>query len=152
VLRSTVGVSSGSKPAPLPSAPMFPFAGCGHGRERRLSREAIGRRFPPPWHADKMPGGYAVRMPRAASICDSQSLAVERFQRDLLRQHDVAGSQFAFRQEAPVTSGVNFTQNQRFEFPYNVVSPSSPDPVEDATVLGPIKAKPCGWPRRRGQP
>jgi hypothetical protein len=38
-----------------------------------------------------------------------------------------------------VTSGVNFTQNQRFEFPYNVVSASSPDPVEDATVLGPIK-------------
>jgi hypothetical protein len=34
---------------------------------------------------------------------------------------------------------VNFTQNQRFEFPYDVVSASSPDPVEDATVLGPIK-------------
>src|ERR1700733_15075651 len=51
-----------------------------------------------------------------------------------------------------VTSGVNFTQNQRFEFPYDVVSASSPNPVEDATVLGPIKAKPCGWPRRRGQP
>jgi hypothetical protein len=41
-----------------------------------------------------------------------------------------------------VTSGVNFTQTQRFEFPYDVVSASSPDPVEDATVLGPIKAKP----------
>jgi len=53
---------------------------------------------------------------------------------------------------AIVTSGVNFTQNQRFEFLYDVVSASSPDPVEDATVLGPIKAKPCGWPRRRGQP
>jgi Protein of unknown function (DUF3489)/Resolvase, N terminal domain len=53
---------------------------------------------------------------------------------------------------AGVTSGVNCTQNQRFEFPYDVVSASSPDPVEDATVLGPIKAKPCGWPRRRGQP
>jgi hypothetical protein len=39
---------------------------------------------------------------------------------------------------------VNCTQNQRFEFPYDVVSASSPDPVEDATVLGPIKAKPCG--------
>jgi len=51
-----------------------------------------------------------------------------------------------------VTSGVNFTQNQGFEFPYDVVSASSPDPVEDATVLGPIKAKPCGWPRRRGHP
>src|SRR5271156_1525808 len=44
----------------------------------------------------------------------------------------------------PVTSGVNFTQNQRFEFPYDVVSASSPEPVKDATVLGPIKAKPCG--------
>jgi len=43
-----------------------------------------------------------------------------------------------------VTSGVNFTQNQRFEFPYDVVSASSPEPVKDATVLGPIKAKPCG--------
>jgi hypothetical protein len=38
-----------------------------------------------------------------------------------------------------VTSGVNFTQNQRFEFPYDVVSASSPEPVKDATVLGPIK-------------
>jgi hypothetical protein len=28
----------------------------------------------------------------------------------------------------------------------------SPDPIEHATVLGPIKAEPCGWPRRRGQP
>jgi hypothetical protein len=53
-----------------------------------------------------MPGGYAVRMPRVASICDSQSLALERFQRDLLRQHDVAGSQFAFRQKAPFTDPV----------------------------------------------
>jgi hypothetical protein len=34
---------------------------------------------------------------------------------------------------------VNFTQTQRFEFPYDVVSASSPDPVEDATALGPIK-------------
>jgi hypothetical protein len=33
-----------------------------------------------------------------------------------------------------------------------LVGASSPDPVEDATVLVPIKAKPCGWPRRRGQP
>jgi hypothetical protein len=38
-----------------------------------------------------------------------------------------------------VTSGVNFTQNQRFEFPYDVVSASSPEPVKAATVLGPIK-------------
>jgi hypothetical protein len=45
-------------------------------------------------------------------------------------------------QPMSVTSGVNFTQTQRFEFPYDVVSASSPDPVEDATVLGPIKAKP----------
>ena len=51
-----------------------------------------------------------------------------------------------------VTSAVNFTQNQRFEFPYDGASAASPDPIEDATVLGPIKAKPCGWPRRRGQP
>src|SRR5258707_11238082 len=29
---------------------------------------------------------------------------------------------------------------------------SSPDPIERAAVLGPVKAKPCGWPRRRGQP
>jgi hypothetical protein len=34
---------------------------------------------------------------------------------------------------------VNFIQNQRFEFPYDVVSASSPEPVKDATVLGPIK-------------
>jgi len=29
---------------------------------------------------------------------------------------------------------------------------SSPEPIERAAVLGPIKAKPFGWPRRRGQP
>jgi hypothetical protein len=29
---------------------------------------------------------------------------------------------------------------------------SSPDPLEHAAVLGPVKAKPFGWPRRRGQP
>ena len=51
-----------------------------------------------------------------------------------------------------VTSGVNFTQSQRFEFHYDVASASSPDPIKDATVLGPIKAKPFGWPRRRGHP
>jgi hypothetical protein len=27
-----------------------------------------------------------------------------------------------------------------------------PQPIERATVLGPVKAKPLGWPRRRGQP
>jgi hypothetical protein len=46
-----------------------------------------------------------------------------------------------------VTSGVNFTQNQRFEFPYDVVSASSPDPVEDATVLG-IQARAADPSRR----
>ena len=56
------------------------------------------------------------------------------------------------RTRVGVTSGVNLTQNQRFEFPYDVAHAASPDPIEDATVLGPIKAKPCGWPRRRGQP
>jgi hypothetical protein len=29
---------------------------------------------------------------------------------------------------------------------------SSPDPIQCAAVLGPIKAEPFGWPRRRGQP
>ena len=53
---------------------------------------------------------------------------------------------------AVVTSGVNFTQNHRFEIPDDVVSASGPDPIKGAAVLGPIKAKPCGWPRRRGQP
>jgi NAD binding domain of 6-phosphogluconate dehydrogenase len=27
-----------------------------------------------------------------------------------------------------------------------------PDPIQCAAVLGPIKAEPFGWPRRRGQP
>jgi NAD(P)-dependent dehydrogenase (short-subunit alcohol dehydrogenase family) len=34
---------------------------------------------------------------------------------------------------------------------YSVWAPmleSSPDPIEDAAVLGPIKAKPFGWPRK----
>ena len=51
-----------------------------------------------------------------------------------------------------VTSGVNLSQNHRFEFPYDVASACSLDPIEDAAVLGPIKAKPFGWPRRCGQP
>src|SRR5260370_35228465 len=46
-----------------------------------------------------------------------------------------------------VTSGVNFTKSHRFEFPYDVASASCLDPIKDANVLGPIKAKPCGWPR-----
>src|ERR1700676_819100 len=29
-----------------------------------------------------------------------------------------------------------------------MASASSPDPIKDATVLGPIKAKPFGWPRK----
>jgi hypothetical protein len=31
-------------------------------------------------------------------------------------------------------------------------SASSPEPLKHAAVLGPVKAKPFGWPRRRGQP
>ena len=46
-----------------------------------------------------------------------------------------------------VTSGVNLPQNQRVEF-REVASADSPDPIEDAAVLGPIKAKPFGWPRK----
>jgi hypothetical protein len=29
---------------------------------------------------------------------------------------------------------------------------SKPDPLKRTAVLGPIKAEPFGWPRRRGQP
>ena len=47
-----------------------------------------------------------------------------------------------------VTSGVNLSQNHRFEFPYDVASACRLDPIEDAAVLGPIKAKPFGWPRK----
>ena len=53
------------------------------------------------------------------------------------------------RQDEPlaarVTSGVNLPQNHRVEF-LEVASAYSPDPIEDAAVLGPIKAKPFGWP------
>ncbi len=45
------------------------------------------------------------------------------------------------------TSGVNLPQNQRVEF-REVARADSPDPIEDAAVLGPIKAKPFGWPRK----
>src|ERR1700730_12876360 len=31
-------------------------------------------------------------------------------------------------------------------------SASRPEPLTHAAVLGPVKAKPFGWPRRRGQP
>jgi hypothetical protein len=50
--------------------------------------------------------------------------------------------------DAIVTSGANLSQNHRFEFPYDVAGACSLDPVEDAAVLGPIKAKPFGWPRK----
>jgi hypothetical protein len=50
--------------------------------------------------------------------------------------------------QAHVTSGVNLSQNHPFEFPYDVASACSLDPIEDAAVLGPIKAKPFGWPRK----
>jgi hypothetical protein len=46
-----------------------------------------------------------------------------------------------------VTSGVNLSQNRRFEFPCDLANACSLDPIEDAAVLGPIKAKPFGWPR-----
>jgi hypothetical protein len=29
-----------------------------------------------------------------------------------------------------------------------VASTFGPDPIKDATVLGPIKANPCGWPQK----
>jgi hypothetical protein len=35
---------------------------------------------------------------------------------------------------------------------YDAASASSPDPIKDAAVLGPIEAEPFGWPRRRGRP
>jgi hypothetical protein len=43
---------------------------------------------------------------------------------------------------------VNLSQNHRFEFPHDVASACRLDPIEDAAVLGPIKAKPFGWPRK----
>jgi hypothetical protein len=46
-----------------------------------------------------------------------------------------------------VTSGVDVLQNHRVEF-HEVASADSPDPIEDAAVLGPIKAKPVGWARK----
>jgi hypothetical protein len=33
-----------------------------------------------------------------------------------------------------------------------VTEACKPDPLKRAAVLVPVKAKPCGWPRRRGQP
>src|SRR5712691_2566946 len=36
--------------------------------------------------------------------------------------------------------------------PVQIPAASSPDPIERAAVLGPVKAEPFGWPRRRGQP
>jgi hypothetical protein len=37
---------------------------------------------------------------------------------------------------------VNLSQNHRFEFPYDVASACSLDPIEDAAVLGPISEEP----------
>jgi hypothetical protein len=42
---------------------------------------------------------------------------------------------------------VDLSQNHRVKF-REVASAGSPDPIEDAAVLGPIKAKPFGWPRK----
>jgi hypothetical protein len=42
---------------------------------------------------------------------------------------------------------VDLSQNHRVNF-REVASVGSPDPIEDAAVLGPIKAKPFGWPRK----
>ena len=53
-----------------------------------------------------------------------------------------------FNYVAHVTSGVNLPQNHRFEFPYDLASACRLDPIEDAAVRGPIKAKPFGWPRK----
>jgi hypothetical protein len=77
------------------------------GQSRRSTASRCGRPYPVrardrAVRVDRMPGG----MPSAASVCDSQSSALERFQCDLLRQDDVAGGQFAFRQEAPFTDPV----------------------------------------------
>jgi hypothetical protein len=42
--------------------------------------------------------------------------------------------------------------HQRAPARVQIPAASSPDPIERAAVLGPVKAKPFGWPRRRGQP
>jgi len=33
-----------------------------------------------------------------------------------------------------------------------VLAACGPEAIKHAAVLGPVKAKPFGWPRRRGQP
>jgi hypothetical protein len=43
---------------------------------------------------------------------------------------------------------VNLPESRRIEFADDTASACSPDPIEHAAVLGPIKAKPFGWPRR----
>src|SRR5450755_1729694 len=43
-----------------------------------------------------------------------------------------------------VTSGVNFTQNQRFEFPYNVGSVSSPIRLRMPPCSGQSRPSPAG--------
>ena len=53
----------------------------------------------------------------------------------------------ALQRQQGLGSGVDLPQNHRVEF-HEVGSAYSPDPIEDAAVLGPIKAKPFGWPRK----
>ena len=36
--------------------------------------------------------------------------------------------------------------------PVQVLAASQPQPIKRAAVLGPVKAEPFGWPRKRGQP
>ena len=55
--------------------------------------------------------------------------------------------QIALDNARAVTSGVDLPQNHRVKF-REAASAYSPDPIEDAAVLGPIKAKPFGWPRK----
>jgi len=36
--------------------------------------------------------------------------------------------------------------------PVEIPAAAGPQPIKRAAVLGPVKAEPFGWPRRRGQP
>jgi hypothetical protein len=65
----------------------------------------------------------------AASICDSQSLALERFQRDLLRQHDVPGGKCSVGREAPSPCHVTVASEL-----LDVHCRSAADPVAGAGV------------------
>ena len=102
--------------------------------------------------------GIKLRWATLAAQSDKEGWPAARFLA-ALAEHEVADRScrrmerhLAEARLPAVTSGVNFTQNHRFEIPDDVVSASGPDPIKGAAVLGPIKAKPCGWPRRRGQP